>query len=220
MNYKFILIVCTPRSASTTLQRIINTIPNSNITGENYGAIKSILECYKNIKKTLEITPKNDNGEFISSYTLEKKNMKPCFYNIFNFNSIKTQIKQLIIDIMNNNENNKILGFKEIRWYNCIQLLDEFLELFPNTKIICHIQEDVEKQSKSTFFKLNESIYNYLETYTKQIIEYSNNNKNCVLSTREKMFDFENIKNISLFLDEPINEDEYLTIINNDPERK
>jgi hypothetical protein len=38
---KFILICATGRSGSTTLQRIINTIEESNINGENLGAINN-----------------------------------------------------------------------------------------------------------------------------------------------------------------------------------
>ena len=49
---KIVLICATGRSGSTTLQRIINTIPNSNICGENFGAINSLLEFYRRIKKS------------------------------------------------------------------------------------------------------------------------------------------------------------------------
>ena len=49
---KIVLICATGRSGSTTMQRIINSVPNSNICGENFGAINSLLEFYKNIKTT------------------------------------------------------------------------------------------------------------------------------------------------------------------------
>ena len=49
---KIVLLCCVGRSGSTTLQRIMNTIPNSNICGENNGAIIDLLRFYKNIKKT------------------------------------------------------------------------------------------------------------------------------------------------------------------------
>ena len=52
---KIVLICATGRSGSTTMQRIINTIPNSNICGENYGAINSLLEFYRRIKKSTTI---------------------------------------------------------------------------------------------------------------------------------------------------------------------
>ena len=47
---KFIIIASTGKSGSTLLQRIINTIPNSNITGEKDGAIINILKSYKSLK--------------------------------------------------------------------------------------------------------------------------------------------------------------------------
>jgi hypothetical protein len=46
MDDKIVLICATGRSGSTSLQRIINTIPNSNICGENNGAVNSLLEFY------------------------------------------------------------------------------------------------------------------------------------------------------------------------------
>ena len=49
---KIVLLCCTGRSGSTTLQRIMNSIPNSNICGENYGAINSLLLFYKKLKQT------------------------------------------------------------------------------------------------------------------------------------------------------------------------
>ena len=55
---KIILICATSQSGSTTLQRIINTIPNSNICGENNGALNNLLEFYKNIKySTINFIP-------------------------------------------------------------------------------------------------------------------------------------------------------------------
>jgi len=54
MDDKIVLICATGRSGSTTMQRIINTIPNSNICGENYGAINSLLEFYRRVKYSTE----------------------------------------------------------------------------------------------------------------------------------------------------------------------
>ena len=49
MDDKIVLICATGRSGSTSLQRILNTIPDSNICGENLGAINSLLEFYRRI---------------------------------------------------------------------------------------------------------------------------------------------------------------------------
>ena len=77
---KVILICATGRSGSTTMQRIINTIPNSNICGENYGALNSLLEFYHRIKyTTANYVPGHLNP---ASYDdIISKNVKPAWYN-------------------------------------------------------------------------------------------------------------------------------------------
>ena len=52
MNDIIILVCAVGRSGSTTTQRILNTMPNSNICGENMGAVNNLLEFYKNIKRS------------------------------------------------------------------------------------------------------------------------------------------------------------------------
>ena len=59
---KIVLICATGRSGSTTMQRILNTIPNSNICGENFAAINSLLEFYRRLKHALvNLIPGNIN---------------------------------------------------------------------------------------------------------------------------------------------------------------
>ena len=133
---KFILICATGRSGSTTLQRIINTIEESNINGENWGAINQLLECYMNIKRT--------NKYLISSYVEGKTKIKPSWYNCFDFENVKNNIKNTILSIITNDNSKKVIGFKEIRYYGKIYLIDHFIELFPNTKVICHIDDNID----------------------------------------------------------------------------
>jgi len=213
---KFILIFATGRSASTTLQRLIDTIPNSNITGEKWGSIINLLECYKNIKKTTEYTPKDKQTSIFSTKDkIDKYNIKPCFYNCFNFIDVKNNIKNTIISILNNNKKYKVLGYKEIRWFNNLHLLDEFLELFPNTKIICHIQKDVKKQALSGWWKEQSNAQEHLLGYNKKLINYYNTHDNCYLSYKTKLFVIDEIKKLFIFLEEPFDENKYLQIINN-----
>tara|TARA_B110000967_G_C18821075_1_gene528730 strand:+ start:843 stop:1076 length:234 start_codon:yes stop_codon:yes gene_type:complete len=67
---KFIIIASTGKSGSTLLQRIINTIPNSNITGEKDAAIINILKSYKSLKLC-----------FRENYNYLIKNNKKIFKN-------------------------------------------------------------------------------------------------------------------------------------------
>ena len=91
---KIVLICATGRSGSTTMQRIINSVPNSNICGENFGAINSLLEFYKRIKTTtFEYVPGHLRP---ASYEdIISKDVKPSWYNSYNFQQTVSMIKIL-----------------------------------------------------------------------------------------------------------------------------
>jgi len=225
---KFILICATGRSGSTTMQRIVNSIPNANICGENFGAINDLLKFYNNIKKSCENNIPGGYTPFSFDECIEK-NVKPCWYNSFNFIEMKTKLQELIISMfMPNNDTNidisktSIIGFKELRWD--LNLLHTFIELFPNTKVLIHIRMNIEEQSKSGWWKDDESALKilkkenkkYINFYNKNKKKYININKNFFyLSTFENMFLEDKIIELFAFLEEQINLIEYQNIINN-----
>ena len=202
---KFILICATGRSASTTLQRIINTIEESNINGENWGAINQLLESYMSIKKT--------NKWIIHRYVEGKTKIKPAWYNCYNFENVKNNIKNTILSIITNDNSKKVIGFKEIRYYTKIYLIDYFIELFPNTKVICHIDDNINRQCASGWY--TEDSRGYLKEYNKQLIAYSKSNENCYLSYMKNLFIIDEIKKMFEFLGEELDEEKYNYILNN-----
>ena len=204
---KFIIICATGRSGSTTLQRIINTIEKSNINGENWGAINNLLECYMNIKKT--------NKNRINNYVECETRSKPAWYNCYDFENVKNNIKNTILSILTNDNSKKVIGFKEIRYFEKVYLINEFIELFPNTKVICHIDDDIDRQSSSGWWKNDKNAKTHLTEYNKQIINYCNNNKNCYLSYMKNLFMIIEMKKMFKFLGEKFNEKKYKYIINN-----
>jgi hypothetical protein len=202
LDDKILLLCCTGRSGSTTLQQILNTIPNSNICGENYGAINSLLLFYKKIKQTTFIqVPGNKNP--ISYEELILNNIKPAWYNSYNINEIQSYIRNIIISMFKNKDTTSIWGFKEIRYENNnIELIKEFKELFPQTKVIIHIRENIDVQSKSSWFKTNPNAKQLLNSTNKILMEfYSNNKEYCYLNTFEKLFNMENMENLYTFIE-------------------
>ena len=198
---KVILLCCTGRSGSTTLQQIINTIPNSNICGENYGAINSLLLFYKKVKQTTFIQVPGNKKPF-SYDTIVSRGIKPAWYNSYNLDEIKNITRHMIIRMFKKTNKTNLWGFKEIRYDSGnILLIKEFKEIFPETKVIIQIRENVEVQSKSSWYKnvpnskeelilLNKELYNF----------YSDNKDYCYFTTFEKMFDMTNLKNIFEFI--------------------
>jgi hypothetical protein len=218
MDDKIILICATGRSGSTTMQRILNTITNSNICGENLGAINSLLEFYRRIKTT---TFKHVPGSLVplNLDDILSQNIKPAWYNSYNFQQTVSMIKVLIISLLKKNESNNVWGFKEIRYDNGdINYMKDFKELFPQTKIIIHIRENIKSQSESGWFKTDKSAITYLYNLNKDLYNfYANNTDYCYFTTFEKMFDVNNIKKIFEFIDcaESYNENNIKLILNN-----
>ena len=202
---KIIVICATGRSGSTTLQRIINSIPNSNICGENMGAVNSLLEFYKRLKiSTKEFIP--GHLKPASFDQLIDKRIKPSWYNSYNLDEIVKMIQILIMKLFKKNNTTTIWGFKEIRYDgirgNHIEYMNEFIELFPNVKIIIHIRNNINQQAKSNWLARDTNSISYLKNNNKKLTDFYHKNKNCCfLSTFENMFNLDNIDKMFKFID-------------------
>jgi hypothetical protein len=217
-NDKIVLICATGRSGSTTMQRIINTIPNSNICGENFAAVNSLLEFYARLKKT---TAKlNYHGIHNLSYEeVIRKKIKPAWYNSYNILEIQKQIREMIVKLFKLNDSINLWGFKEIRYDSGnIKYMREFKELFPQTKVIIQIRENVFAQSKSGWFNKDVNAIQFLKKTNLELYEYYTKNKDyCYITSFEKMFDMKNIQNIFLFIGckEHYSEEKIKEVLNN-----
>ena len=218
MDDKIVLICATGRSGSTTMQRIINTIPDSNICGENFAAINSLLEFYRRIKNTTINNVPGHNTPFTYDYLI-KKNVKPSWYNSYNYNQIIHMIKMMIINMFKDSEKTNLWGFKEIRYDSGnINYIMDFKELFPKTKVIVQIRENMVAQTNSGWFKNDKNAMNFLKKTNKELINFALKNKEwCYLTTFERMFDRDNLQKIFSFIDckEFYDENKITEVLNN-----
>ena len=218
MEDKIVLICATGRSGSTTMQRIINTIPGSNICGENYGAVNSIIDFYNKLHCTSrDYVPGHYNP---ASYEdIVSKNVKPAWYNSYKITEMEDQIRKLIITMFKNKSETNLWGFKEIRYDNRkIHLIKFFKKLFPQTKVIIQIRENVQAQSKSGWHKDDKNAPAYIQQMNKELIDFYNQNKEwCYLTSFERMFDRSNLQNIFSFIDcrEKYDESKVTEVLNN-----
>jgi len=209
MDDKIVLICATGRSGSTSLQRIINTIPNSNICGENNGAVNSLLEFYMK----LHMSSKNN---ILGHYNPAKyediinKGIKPAWYNSYNMTEMEEHIRKTIVSMFKKDATTNVWGFKEIRYDGGkINLIKFFKYLFPKTKVIIQIRENLVAQSMSGWHKNNKGSKQFLTEVNNELVEfYNKNNEWCFLTSFERMFDKNNLKNIFNFIDCRDNYDE------------
>ena len=218
MDDKIVLICATGRSGSTTIQRIINTIPDSNICGENFAAINALLEFYRRIKDTTINYVPGHLTPFTYDYLI-KKNIKPSWYNSYNYNNMVQMIRVMIINMFKNSATTNLWGFKEIRYDSGhIKYVKDFKELFPQTKVIIHVRENIQAQSQSGWHKRDKRAANYLTNATQELITFAQQNREwCYLSTFERMFDRTNLQNIFSFIDcrEKYDEKKVTEVLNN-----
>lgn len=202
---KIVLICAVGRSGSTTLQLVLNSIPNSNICGENNGAIHHLLNFYKEVKFThqkvhTEFNAFNDEDKK-DIFKLFSSRTKPSWYNSFELKDIQSNIRSLIIAMFKKNEYCNLWGFKEIRYQGKMDLLHEFLELFPNTKVVIHIRENIMKQSKSAWYKSDPNAFQKIKAETNELIEfYKTHSKFCFLNTLERMYNRQHMMNLFGFI--------------------
>jgi len=201
MDDKIVLICATGRSGSTTMMRILNTIPHSNICGENAGAINSLLDFYRRIRFSSETHIPGNFNPASYEYVIQQ-NFKPSWYNSYNYQQMVHLIKMTIINMFKNKETTNVWGFKEIRYdHGNINYLKDFKELFPQTKVIIQIRENIQAQSKSAWFKKNSNASTFLAKTNNEFVEFYRQNKEwCYLTSFERMFDMENIKNMFGFI--------------------
>ena len=201
MNDIIILVCAVGRSGSTTTQRILNTMPNSNICGENMGAVNNLLEFYKNIKRTtFDYVPGQNNP--VAYEDLIRNNYKPCWYNSYKFTEIQAMIRQTIRKLFKRNADNNIWGFKEIRYdAGKIHYIKEFKELFPQTKVVIQVRENLQNQLNSGWYKNDKTAKQFIIRMNKDLVEFYKKNKEwCYFITFEKLFDLQMVKEMFIFL--------------------
>jgi hypothetical protein len=131
------------------------------------------------------------------------KGIKPAWYNSYKMNEMEEHIRNTIIAMFKKDTNTNIWGFKEIRYDNGnINLIKFFKYLFPKTKVIIQIRENLVAQSMSGWHKKDKNSKKFLTKVNSDLVEFYNKNKEwCFLSSFERMFDKNNLKNIFHFIE-------------------
>jgi hypothetical protein len=139
-NFKgFVFIVTYGRSGSTLLQRIIQSIPNSEIYGENFNCLEASYRAYRRA--------------FKSRYDFGKQLQPPSHpwhgANGINPDRYARKLAQIFIEeILQPSINVSWLGFKEIRYNLLGDEFDAYLDFirlnFPNTQFIFNMRNSEE----------------------------------------------------------------------------
>jgi hypothetical protein len=141
MKYKSILVVTYGRSGSTLLQGILNDIPQCIVRGENFNFIFHLFEAYQKLQKSKGqevITSPVYNTPQHSWYGANRSNL-----DIF-LKHQKLMIKEFLIG----DSDAIYYGFKEIRYINILDKLEDFLnfleQVMDDVAIIFNIRNPID----------------------------------------------------------------------------
>jgi hypothetical protein len=150
----------------------------------------------------MDLRPQTNFANPASYEDIVSKNVKPAWYNSYKIHEMEDQIRKLIITMFKNKPETNLWGFKEIRYDNKkINLIKFFKKLFPQTKVIIQIRENIQAQSQSSWFKKDKNAIPFLKKTSNELIEfYSQNKEWCYLTSFEKMFQINNLKNLFQFI--------------------
>jgi hypothetical protein len=153
-----VLILSLGRSGSTSLVQLFNTIPNSNICGENYNAVVRLMHFYYELREVKRAIPTSNN------------------LNTFNLRDIRNQVIKMVLTIFKKSSETTLWGFKEVRWSENLNMLGVFRDLFPNVKIVLSLRKDIYAQSQSAFWKTTPNSAETITNQQNKMIKYLNEN--------------------------------------------
>ena len=156
---RFLILITTGRSASTTLTWMLDTLPGVRMSGENNNLMGHLYDLYEGTLKTL--IKKNPERVSVDAWfrnSLTKSSLACAFQNI-----VETITPPLPIDPMlspssmeekRKEEREMIIGFKTIRVFNegrrsveeASKLVNYIVEMFPCTRFVVNVRSDVESQ--------------------------------------------------------------------------
>lgn len=147
---RWLIILATGRSASTTLLYMLNSLPGIRLSGENNDELKVLKEAIDNIRRDKQFL----RGE-------NKKN--PWGHNPVPQGAYGCVVQKMMETINPPGQNNDyddetetIIGFKTIRFFNNVDIDDvedlvQFLkESFPCARFVLNVRSDTVEQATST----------------------------------------------------------------------
>lgn len=181
--------ISTGRSGSTSLMNMLNQLPNVYIAGENGGIMNKLYDLHTLSIRTGYSESKTKGAWWhhrINRFTLQR--------------NMRTYVESAIgID----SYNYSWVGFKEIR-HKDTDVLDFMMTLFPCSKFIVNIRQDVASQSKSAWYGSNKNnISEKLLHTNEKLIKWCKMNPERVFTISLEEFTLENLNRLASWLGFP-----------------
>ncbi|WP_157982243.1 sulfotransferase [Oceanicella sp. SM1341] len=169
---KYVFIITYGRSGSTLLRRILGTLPGCHITGENYMTLYPLFlsaEAARQTKKSFGEKPLADIDPWFGADRIVPRRYARRLVNVF------------IDEVIAPPEDARIIGFKEIRYFEGGRDMERFLDFmaehFAPAKFVMNTR-NWEAVAKSSWWKKQDpqKIRGLVETADQRMHAYAGQN--------------------------------------------
>ena len=150
---KPVFVFATGRSGSTTVMRMLNTIPGAHICGETMGALGFLSAFYEALEKT------RAHGDSVYPLNISAKLWAPgefpAWSNSFKLQDVLRDSRVLVRNLFRRDARDTMWGSKDIRHHCGHSRLLKLL--FPHVRIIYPYRQSIEKQKLSAWYSGDQS---------------------------------------------------------------
>ena len=161
-DYDYVFVMAYGRSGSTLLQAILNSTPGVLMRGENRGLAYYLHQFHKSAVK-----------DAAWAGDVARRKVNP-FFGIRDYPAYLavTRIRELLLDtVLRPEPGTKVLGFKEIRWYqeDLPEYLDFMRKVFPGARFILNTRQ-LSDVARSSWWADHDDAFEQLEVIEERML--------------------------------------------------
>ena len=161
-DYDYVFVMAYGRSGSTLLQAILNSTPGVLMRGENRGLAYYLHQFHKSAVK-----------DAAWAGDVARRKVNP-FFGIRDYPAdlAVTRIRELLLDtVLRPEPGTKVLGFKEIRWYqeDLPEYLDFMRKVFPGARFILNTRQ-LSDVARSSWWADHDDAFEQLEVIEERML--------------------------------------------------
>jgi hypothetical protein len=161
-DYDYVFVMAYGRSGSTLLQAILNSTPGVLMRGENRGLAYYLHQFHKSAVK-----------DAAWAGDVARRKVNP-FFGIRDYPAdlAVTRIRELLLDtVLRPEPGTKVLGFKEIRWYqeDLPEYLDFMRTVFPGARFILNTRQ-LSDVARSSWWADHDDAFEQLEVIEERML--------------------------------------------------
>jgi hypothetical protein len=133
---KYVFVVTYGRSGSTLVQKLIGGLPGYHIRGENRDALRGLVRSYKAAATTKDdygAKPKRPDDPWYGAFEVDPKRYG------------RRLARQFVEEILAPPPNARVVGFKEIRYFNDLPELEDYIgfmrEFFAPARFVFNVRD-------------------------------------------------------------------------------